>query len=142
MNALNKIDRISHAILAFFNMAEEAPAPKVVAPVKEEIFEVKSVEYYTNLTVHIAALDKELRRVQGFLRSSIGLSWKQERDLAYYIDYAVAFKQAFKQGLETAKLTRSKSDKNWRYTLEIFDHADQLARSISYTVEVDSSRYV
>lgn len=137
MNAMSKLDRMANAIFAFFGVSSEVVAPKIVpaAPAKKEVFEVKSTEYFTNLVVHIAALDKELRRVQSFLRSSSGLSWKQERGLAAYIDYAVAFKAAFKQGRETAKIIRSRGDRHERFELEIFDNNGNPVRSVSYEAE-------
>lgn len=140
MNSMSTLDRIANAVFSFFGLNSEIVAPKVVppAPAKKEVFEVKGTEYFTNLTVHIVALDKELRRVQAFLRSSSGLSWKQERDLAAYIDFAVAFKTAFKQGRETAKITRSRGDRHERYELEIFDNNGNSVRSASYEAEFNN----
>lgn len=139
MNVLDRVYVIFYDILSFIGLGEKAQSLVVAAPVRKEIFEVKSTEYFTDLS-HVENINKELYRVRSFLRSSYGLSWKQERDISNYINCIVAFKAALRLGHETARVTRSKGNVNWRYAIEIFDSGNEFSHAASYTIEINKPR--
>lgn len=135
MNAISKLESLGAAILSLFGWDEEE-VKEVKVEATEEKFEVQAVDYFTNPTYHREAFDTELHRLRVWSRMAYNRSFKDELDIDRHIDHFVSFKQVFRAGKATAALTRSKSDKHIRYTLESFDHNGKTIHSTSYDAEL------